>query len=224
MQPQLEILNANRHRHLKLRGHGGYDFARNIAQVDVMLSEFRLAASAYPIVFIQEADAPHPLPVILLQGADCIRADGRWRSHYLPLMLKVYPFALAGANQSGIPRVCIDRASTHVSETEGVPLFLPDGQVAPTLNDIMQGMKDLHRYQHQTHEFCRVLQTLGLLTPLSGLLPQEAVYRVSEARLNGLAPAALRLFRKRGWLAAIYAHLVSLASLLIETDTVEDEA
>ncbi len=213
MSSQPEILNAHRHRHLKLRGQGGYAFARHIAQVDVMLSEFRLAASVFPIVFMQEADAPYPLPVALLQGTDSIRADGTWRAHYLPLMLRVYPFALAGSRSSESPRVCIDLASPHLSEMEGVPLFLADGQPAPALNDIMQGMADLHRYQTRTGEFCRVLNSLGLFVPVSSRLDQEGIYRVSEARLDELTPAAVKLLRKRNWFAAIYAHLVSLAAM-----------
>lgn len=213
MSQKLEVLNIHHHRHLKLGTHRGYDFAQGIGQVDVVLREFRTAASAHPIVFIKESGNAHPVPVALLEGQQSITAEGRWPSHFLPLILRVYPFALAGVGQADEPVICIDRASALLSETDGMPLFLPDGGPAPALEQTMGLLSDLNRLQLETLEFSRVLAELGLFTPLTGVTAQAETYRVDETRLDTMSVAAIRLLRKRGWLAAIYAHLVSLAAI-----------
>ncbi|MGI9211770.1 MAG: SapC family protein, partial [Methylococcaceae bacterium] len=65
MSARFEILNTHKHRHLKVRREGNRTVAAGIDTVDVVLAEFRAAASAFPIVFVQEHPDTPPLPVLL---------------------------------------------------------------------------------------------------------------------------------------------------------------
>lgn len=212
MPPRFEILNTHKHRHLKVWREASHAHIKGIDTVDVVLAEFRAAAGAYPIVFVQEQPETPPLPV-LLDHEWRTGQPGGWTGHYQPLMLRIHPFALTTQKDTDAPLIRLDRNSPLISENQGEPLFLPDGQCAPTLTHIMGLLSDLHRSRLETRQFCRVASELGLFTPLGGNTGPTGFHRIDETRLDTAGAAILNLLRKRGWLAAIYAHLISLSRL-----------
>lgn len=208
MPAQIEVLNAHRHRHLKLLRQGQSAHTESVDTMDVMLAEFRPAATAYAIVFIQEQGGIHPQPVLLDPGRNSNHRKGAWNMHYLPQVLRVHPFTLMMRNGSDDPLIGIDRDSPLISETEGEPLFLLDGRLAPTTSEIMSLLARLNEAKRETSEFCRHISALDWFTPLGG---NGSIYlRIDAARLEQADHTTLHLLRKRGWLTAIYAHLISL--------------
>jgi len=209
MSQHIEILNARRHQNLCLSPRQDYAFVRHQGQLDVLLPEFRQAAGIFPIVFVQDGQHPHPHPVLLLDGQRRVSDDGRWLPHYLPLVLKVYPFAL-GRQEDGEAVVCIDRNSALLTERQGQPLFLDDGTHTPALQQITRLLSELHHARNETLQFCRVLAELNLYQPLTTQAGLPNACQINRDRLENLNPATLGLFRKKGWLAPAYMHLVSL--------------
>lgn len=216
-------LNANRHRHLKLMEHRGYGFARSFGQSDLMLAEFGRAAAHYPIVFARDASGAIRPVVLLSRDGNSnafVSSTGRWLSTYVPMVIRLHPFAMARVPERDALVVCIDLSSELLSHDTGVPLFDIHGDPAPALTHAMKQLNDVDAMVRATEEFCRVLQKLKLLVPLSpeshanrsrpGL---EDFYRVDERALDTLGDAALCVLRNQGWLVPLYAHRISLMQM-----------
>ncbi len=210
--PRYEVLNAQRHRQLKVLGHQGYGFARGLHSADVVVSEFEPVASLYPLVFVREAQGRYrPVALLRRSGGD----EGFVGVlAYVPMALRYHPFALAARGQAADLSVCIDTSSDLLSHEQGAPLFDRDGQASPALAQVMAALSALNQLRLQTDKLCRALAHFGLFTPIPGQPPGDAdrqVYRVDEADLSRLADAELCVLRQHGWLRALYAHQVSLA-------------
>ncbi len=216
--PRYAVLNAQRHRDLKVLARPGYGFARGLRRADLVIDEFERAAGLYPVVF-ERVDAGQFRPVALLaqagQADACVDASGRWTRAYVPMALRYQPFALAG--QAGQPdlRVCIDTASELLSSEQGAPLFDPAGQPSAALAQVMAALSALNQQMLQTDQLCRALAHFQLFTPLAGQAcgasDPGSFHQVDEAHLYRLPDAELCVLRQHGWLRALYAHQVSLA-------------
>lgn len=217
--PRYAVLNAQRHRDLKVLDHQGYGFARGLRSVDLVIDEFERAAGLYPLVFEREAPGQFR-PVALLapagQAEACVDSEGRWTRAYVPMALRYHPFALAGqAEQPGL-RVCIDTTSELLSSEQGAPLFDHAGQPSAALAQVIAALSGLNRQRVQTDRLCRALAHFQLFTPLASQASSVSdsgsrFHQVDEGRLCRLADAELCVLRQHGWLRALYAHQVSLA-------------
>jgi hypothetical protein len=225
MNPTHTPLNAHKHRHLKVRVQQGFGFAQGLHQADLFLNEFERAAGQYPIAFVREPASDRYRPVVLLsregEGNAYVSHDGAWRSTYVPMVLRVHPFALAQEAHSENPVVCLEKDSDLLSHEEGAPLFDVHGEPAPALEQALDLLNEMHRQHSLTDKCCRVLSQLKLFLPLSWVgskrgarLPDLSnCFMVDVDALEKLSDAALCLLREQGWLGAIYAHRVSLMQL-----------
>ncbi len=223
MKPDFIRLNANRHRYLKLMEHQGYHHARSFGQSDLMLAEFSRAAAHYPIVFAADASGT-VRPVVLLsrdgESNAFVTLEGRWVNAYVPMVIRLHPFAIARLPERDSIVVCIDVNSELLSHDTGVPLFDIHGDPAPALDHALNQLNDIDAMLRATEDFCRVIQKLNLLAPL--VLPDQdgisvhgidKFYGVDERALDQLGDAALCVLRERGWLTPLYAHRVSLMQI-----------
>jgi len=216
-------LNANRHRYLKLMEHRGYQHARSCAQSDLMLAEFGRAAAHYPIVFAGNGSgAVRPVVLLSREGLSnaFVGSSGHWLNTYVPMVIRLHPFAMARASNSDALVVCIDMNSELLSPDTGVPLFDMNGDPAPALDHAMQQLNTVEAMLRATEEFCRALQKLKLLAPLASIshrnlsrLDLDNLYYVDERALDRLGDAALCVLRNQGWLTPLYAHRVSLMQI-----------
>jgi hypothetical protein len=191
----------------------------------VMQPEFRRVSVIYPIVFVEdtEFDAFRPMALFGLKAGEnlFVEPDGRWDASYVPAVVRAYPFALARAAADGDRlAVCIDASEQAVSPTHGVPLFEDDGQPSAALRDAKAFLSRLRQMQVLTDAFCRALAERNLFTPFAvrarrggEIVEVDGCYVIDEERLDRLSDARLSGLRERGWLAAVYAHLVSLLQL-----------
>lgn len=223
MKPNFIRLNANRHRYLKLMEHQGYHHARSFGQSDLMLSEFSRAAAHYPIVFAADLSGT-VRPVVLLsrdgESNAFVTPEGRWVNAYVPMVIRLHPFAIARLPDRDSIVVCIDINSELLSHDTGIPLFDIHGDPAPALDHAMNQLNEIDAMLRATENFCRVLQKLNLLAPLS--LPDhdglsmhrlDRYYGVDEHALERLGDAALCVLRNQGWLTPLYAQRISLSQM-----------
>lgn len=223
MKPNFIRLNANRHRYLKLMEHQGYHHARSFGQSDLMLSEFSRAAAHYPIVFAADPSGT-VRPVVLLsrdgESNAFVTPEGRWVNAYVPMVIRLHPFAIARLPDRDSIVVCIDINSELLSHDTGIPLFDIHGDPAPALDHAMNQLNEIDAMLRATENFCRVLQKLNLLAPLSlsdhdGLSMHrlDSYYGVDEHALERLGDAALCVLRNQGWLTPLYAQRISLSQM-----------
>src|SRR4051812_2167131 len=102
------------------RGPQDYKFAAKEAVVSIVGAEFRRAALAMPIAFMQSSGRYVPVAVLSLTSGHnmFVGAKGEWLGLYVPALLRGYPFRLL-PNQDGSDRVfSVDENSGLISDDD----------------------------------------------------------------------------------------------------------
>ncbi|MBM9613965.1 SapC family protein [Desulfobulbus rhabdoformis] len=221
---KLVPLQSQKHVNTKIKNIQGFAFAQDFHLASVMVHEFVRAASLYPIVFIEDTAQDQFKPIVLL-GLEAkqnlfVDAEGKWQASYIPAIIRRYPFALVkGENQEQLT-VCIDEESEIISEDEGVPLFHEDGSTTDALENVKRYLSELHQMEVITTEFCKFMSENNMFAPLNMRVRQSdqvqniaGCYVINEERLKNLSDERFLELRKKGFLPAVYAHLVSLSQI-----------
>lgn len=222
-------LDRHAHRTWHLAQPQRFAFARASHLVPALDEEIGAACRHLPVVFLPESLGPVPVFLVGAAPGHCglIHADGTWTGRYLPAYLRRYPFIM-GESEGSAPLVCIDAETDllHRDPTSeaaaSLPLFTEDGQETPLLQERIRLVADYAEAARRTAAFGRLLQdfellralTIQLQHPLSGeshIL--HGALGVDEAALAALPEEHFARLRREGWLATIYAHLVSLQAV-----------
>jgi hypothetical protein len=213
-----------RHRHKKVRNTTQFDYAAGFHIAYVTVHEFARAAATYPIVFLEDKPNDGFRPVVLLglhPGENLfLGADGAWNASYIPAMIRRYPFALSKGTEENRFVVCVDEASTLLSDTEGAPMFDEKGEPTQVIENVKRYLSELQQMDMLTQQFSHFLLSNNLLTPLNMRVNATAqarnitgCYVINEERLNAFSDALFLEVRAKGFLPAMYAHLMSLPQI-----------
>jgi hypothetical protein len=222
------VLDREAHRALKVRpGAPDWSVAERLNAYFAHAVEFADLCKEFPLVFMRAgqdaAGKPLVAPMAVFGLADAENLfveDGRWLADYMPSMLRTYPFATARVDDER-HAVCIDRGAPVWSETEGTPLFEPDGQPSALLRD-MQGVLDrLEGEMARTRAACDRLLAHDLLAekrfdatlPDGQKLSVGGFLAVDETKLAALGDAAVLELYRSGVLALITLHQISLGNM-----------
>ncbi len=202
----------------------GFDFARTVNSVPLVLAEFAQAGLEYPIVFAGSPGEEMPAVLLGLTPNDnlFVDDDGRWaKGSYVPAFIRRYPFVLAEKAGGEDFTVCVDEAFPGLSEADGEPLFNADGTDGPVLRHAIAFLTDFQDGLKATRAFTTRVRELGLLEPRTIRLEPaqgeasvlQGLSVVSEERLRALKARQLQGLMASGELAAVYAHLQSLNNI-----------
>ncbi len=222
MFEKITPVNKDIHALKRVKEITSFDFASKFHIAYVTLQEFTRAASIYPIVFLEDKAKDEFRPVVLLglvPGSNVfVDADGKWQASYIPAVIRRYPFTLVPGGADGQFIVCIDEASSLVSETEGAALFDITGIPTQVIDNVKRYLSELQQMEVSTHEFCAFMAKHNMFTPLNlrvresaGVKDIAGCYVLNEARLNNLSDELFLEIRTKHYLPAVYAHLMSLA-------------
>ena len=213
-------LNRELHAKLRLKPQGGYSFASKQHLVSVVLHEFSNVALSYPIVFVKSVDQVefHPMALLGLELSKNLFVDtqGQWSpGAYVPAAFRRYPFALTDTG-AGSMAICVDTESPYLNAEEGESLFDDAGAVTPTMEKISSFLQELLSSEVMATSFCTSLASLDLLAPCEfkvqgpeGVKVYGGSFMVDEQKLSALSTEAFLSLRDKGYLGAIYAHLIS---------------
>ncbi len=219
-----EPLSVEKHRSLGVKQVAApFSFLRTAHAVPITVSEFGVAATCYPIIFV----GPEKTPVAVMgvrQGEnEYVDASGQPDAdNYIPAFARRYPFVFATDAASDKLLLCVDREAPMVAENPDVPFF--DGEEPSQFTrDAIEFCKEFERQRRATTEFVEMLDKAGLFETKSvSFTPRDAsgavgepqkiadYFAISEEALNGLTDAKFQDIRNTGALAAVYAHMVSL--------------
>lgn len=218
----LEPLDSTRHAELRLRdvGHG---FAAHLSSIPLAVEEFAVAGRHMPVVFA--ATAPH-MPVALTGLAPdrnlFVDENGAWRrGTYVPAYLRRYPFLLVRAAADSDQLVlCIDPQAPQFAAAAGEPIFDVERKPMPVATKALDFTRSVEAAFRKTQEFAEGLALMGLLQPAATQFEWEGkpfrvdgFHAVDRERLAQLTGEELASLRDKGWLDAIYAHLLSLGGI-----------
>jgi hypothetical protein len=224
MYKQLSPISKDKHARKKVKRIDSFDFASRFQLASIMAHEFTRAAAIYPIVFIKNKESNEPLPVVLMGLEEnenlYVDAAGRWHASYIPAVIRRYPFALAATGQQDQFTVCIDEGSPLVTDEDGNALFDDKGEPTGVIENVKKYLGELQQMDTLTREFCRYILEQDLFTPLNMQVRQADTTRniagsmvINEQRLAQVSNEVFLEMRRRGYLPAIYAHLVSLGQV-----------
>lgn len=207
------------HAALRLQRGQDYAFAAAADHVPLGLSEFEGAAQHYPILFSTGAA---PVPVALLglrQGQNLfVLPTGAWRDgSYVPAYCRAFPFILVHTRADDKTYIGMEADAACLRTDAGEPLFA-DGKPAPALEQAIAFSSEYSAQATAAAAFGKALAEQGLLEEDDaevrftggGTLRVKGFQVVRPDRLGNVADEVFLEWRRRGWLAHVYAHLFSL--------------
>ena len=226
-QPKLPLfytaprpLDAERHASKSIKAKTDYGFAGKTNAVPLAAAEFPRAMRHYPIVFASDSPAM-PLAVLGLRNAEnvFVGADGSWQPGcYIPAYIRRVPFIFLESADKQNFTLCIDEASEFFLDTEddAQPLFT-DGKPSEVTDNALKFCSAYQGQSSATRELVAALDEHELLIPnqagvtlKSGEKMSLSGFRViDEKKLTALPGETFLDWRERGWLAPIYAQLLS---------------
>lgn len=223
-----EVQALDRVQHRQLRANFGtvrHDRAARMNSMFVAAVEFGDVCREYPIVFVdagkgEDGQAEYaPIAVLgLAQGENLfVQADGGWGAHYVPALLRGYPFAIARAENDNFFLV-VDVKHAGLSADQGERLFDDQGEPSAALDDRRKFVEEFEREAQRTRIACRQIAALGLLSPMrfDATLPDgtqvgvDGFHTVNEERMAALTDAQIVDAQRSGLLGLIHAHQISL--------------
>jgi len=221
-------LDREKHRLLRLRRD--LDDSAHFATLNscfVVAGEFAQACKEFPLLWIRagqdDKGVPQVAPIAvfgLTKHSNLCIEGGRWRMQHVPLIMRMYPFALARSN-GDLWAVCYDASSPRFSLTEGEALFDTDGQPTAFTLDIQQQLEQIEADVERTRQAGHELLQRDLLrdmrfevqVPSGSALQVDGFLTVDDERFGTLSDADVLALHHKGLLPLIHAHRVSLSNM-----------
>ena len=203
------------------------EFVQRGNAVPISHTEFQPIGRHYPIVFTTGDEGKSYAAVAVLgmsAGENLFYADGRWTSgSYIPAYARRYPFCMARVNLNQVEQkdrlICVEKA--WLDEERGDAMFDSGGQPSEKWKGVERLLAEYEADLERMREMCVLLADYGLLEPFSmqatlkkekggGSMQMTGMHRVAEKNLENLNTAQLKNLIRKGYLARIYIHLLSL--------------
>jgi SapC len=201
-------------------------FVRQGAAVPISHTEFQPAARHYPIVFLGGGEKPvfNAVAVVgISPGENLFVDDGTWASGiYIPAYARRYPFCMATVKVNNVAQqnrlICVEKSALDDS---GEAMFDASAQPTEKWKSLEKLLAEYEADLERTREMCSILSDYGLLEPFTmqakmnpdkggAAMQLTGMYRVAEQNIENLNAAQLKNLIRKGVLARIYIHLLSL--------------
>jgi SapC len=213
-------ISQNRHGGKRWRATGGYAFAATQALLPLVGLEFANAAISMPIAFAEQSGRYLAVAVMSpIQGRNLfIGPSGQWLGHYVPAVLRSYPFHLRRIDGSDQVTLCIDEDSGWLVEgadPAAAPFFEEDGTPAAGVKAVADFLQQVEHSRMLTDKAVAAIAEARLLHPWSltttignQQVTATGLYRIDEAALNAVSEETF--LKLRSTFALIYAQLISM--------------
>jgi len=199
---------------------------RELNALPLSFTEFAVACRDYPIAFVGGGNDGSFVAMAVLglenQQNLFIAPDGGWDAAvYLPAYVRRYPFCMTRVTVDGREQpervACVEKRALS---DRGETLHDARGEPLPAWEERKKLLFEYESDLVRAEEMCREVAQLQLLetftmqaVPNQGTpVAMTGLYRVAEEKLAALAPEKLAALARKGILARIYAHLISLAN------------
>ncbi|HZF81035.1 MAG TPA: SapC family protein [Rubrivivax sp.] len=225
---QPTALDSAQHRQLKLRVPvGDWRVADKLNAMFVAAAEFGDVCREYPIVFVKAGKEPDgsdsiaPIAVFgLLPNQNLYLIDERWRAHYMPALLRAYPFCIARIDEQRFA-ICVDMAYSGTNQVDGQPLFNDDGNPAPLLKEMQTHLETLEAEIQRTRLVGKRLLELDVLREMrfDARLPDgrqhtvDGFLTVDDEKMTNLPDSVVAELHRSGILGLVHMHWVSLGNM-----------
>ena len=199
------------------------EFAQRGNAIPISHSEFQAAARDYPIVFTTGDGGKSFAAVAVLgvaAGENLFYEGAAWAPKtYVPAYARRYPFCMARIKVDQAERkdrlICVEKARL---DDAGEAMFDAQGKPSEKWGTLERLLSEYEADLERGRDLCALLADYGLLEPFTmqatpkggAALQVTGMHRVSEKKLEELNAAQLKNLLRRGAMARIYLHLLSL--------------
>jgi SapC len=209
------VLNSVTHRNLRVHAEASAKLGDNQRFVQVIVTEFPLLVTHYPILFSKDSETGTFLCGAMLgidEGENLFLKEGKGHEGYRPLNLQRAPFFVSGDD------LAIDLDHVRIAADAGQSLFNEHGAPTPYLESIKVAFQQLKPGAEMTKRFVDTLLNLNLLEPVEIVLGFDDgskrnladLYTVNQEVLRRLPDASVIDLFRRGYLQLIYLLIASL--------------
>lgn len=221
------MLDSSAHRDLKVaRTTDDWSVALGVNAIAVAALEFADAAVDFPIVFVKVSNAqsePELMPVAvfgLTAGENLYVQGTSWRARYVPALLRMYPFGIAGLQDERV-LIAIDEDWAGWSRTEGEGVFDDAGQPSARTRQLADEIGKIAGELQRGPALGKLLADAGLLmdtrfeatTPEGEKITVDGFFSVDANKLAELDDAKALEFFRNGAMSLIHAHQISMRNM-----------
>ena len=203
------------------------EFVQRGNAVPISHTEFQVIARHYPIVFTSPDGGKSYAAVAVLglsAGENLFYGEGKWAGGaYVPAYARRFPFCMARVNLNKVEQkdrlICVEKS--WLDEERGEAMFDSGGKPSDKWKGVERLLSEYEADLERSREMCALLADYALLEPFSmqatmkkekggGSMQMTGMHRVAEKNLENLNTAQLKNLMRKGYLARIYMHLLSL--------------
>jgi len=221
---RLVELSRSEHARLRIRDDLVEASAAKQHLIPIVASEFRKAATQYPIVFAKHPETGR-FGAYVLNGLG-VEENLFWTGTelevaYVPLNVRRQPF-YGGTSATPAQHVlCIDLDSPCIDSSGKKTLLNPDGSDSAYLQEILAILGELVSGRETTERFIATALSLELMAPIlldialddGTPLQLEGLYGIDEERLRQLPEREIVALWQTGQLDLVYSVLISTGQL-----------
>ena len=212
-------LNNVAHKDLRVITRHGAELGDNVASVVTFPTEYGDIQREYPIFFRKDPATGDYFSVALLgleKNENLFLDETGWQAAYIPGAIARGPFLIGFQEQE--PVIHVDLDSPRVSQTEGEPVFLPQGGNTRYLERVASILKGIHEGVELSKPMFAAFTALDLIEPVKVEIKFNAeeqfdllgFYTISEEKLGALDGDALVKLNKAGFLQGAFMVVASL--------------
>ncbi len=221
---RLVELSRSAHGALRIREDRVEATAANQHLIPVVVSEFRKAATQYPLVFAKSPETGRFGPYVL-NGLG-VEENLFWSGTeldvcYVPLNVRRQPFYVGVSDTPAGNVLCIDLDNPCIDPGGQKTIVDPDGNDSAYLQQILAILAELVAGKEATEQFIATVLSLELLAPLlldirlddGTPLRLEGLYGIDEEQLRRLDAREITRMWQTGHLDLIYAALLATGQI-----------
>jgi hypothetical protein len=225
----MHLVELSRQEHSELKIDPGLAEASAAKQhlIPIVASEFRKAATQYPIVFAKHPETGRFGPYVLngLEPEENLFWSGTTMDvSYVPLNIRRRPFFVGIADTSSGTNdnvLCIDIESSCITASGQKSIVDADGSDSPYLKEILSFVGQLVHGQKQTGSFIATALSLDLLCPIvldivlkdGKPLHVDGLYSIDEDRFRSLDKDKVEQLWNEGLIELIYSVIISTGQI-----------
>lgn len=223
MYKNLQILDKEKHKTLKISEMKDLLFAKDMPSVPVMLNEVSTIGKNFPVVFINSKETPNLVAITSLgNGNLAINDEGKWITNYIPITLRKYPFSMASVKDKPEQKIImIDEDSSLVSKSKGKQLFKKDGSQSELLENAIKFLSENEKQVFMTKQIVEEIVKSGILEDREISVGEGEEKKVllsgfkvvDKEKLHALSDDVLASWVRRGIISFIDLHLKSLDNI-----------
>jgi hypothetical protein len=218
-------LSREEHSELKMNPDLAEASAARQHLIPIVSSEFRKAATQYPIVFAKNPETGRFAPYVLngLEPEENLFWSGtKLDVAYVPLNIRRRPFFVGtGDTSSGANVLCIDVESSCLTASGQKSIVDADGSDSPYLKEILSILRALIDGQQQTSSLINTALSLDLLCPIvldivledGKPLQVEGLYSIDEDRFRSLGKDKVEMLWNEGLMELFYSVIISTGQI-----------